>query len=119
MRNKSALCGICIFIMWFLFLNSTALASDESEHITKDVPFHNETDGRSIDSQFLYSDEMMLSDANILSTDIAKVAIGLATAAYTENEILRCYEEMEYSLIEKQNYDKNKRPATESVNSFV
>ncbi|MDO4549178.1 MAG: leucine-rich repeat protein, partial [Clostridia bacterium] len=84
-----------------LELPSSALAEglgyQEISYSYKDGAF-----GKSLASGFVYSDSMLLEDANELSTDVAKASVALAMAAYSSSEInsiLANNEKMGYSEV--------------------
>ena len=77
------------------------------------------TYSNNISSGFLYSDDMMLVNANELSPDIAKMAMGLANAAYKESEIKRCFSNMGYSLLGGDTYNYTKNTYTYTNNDYV
>jgi len=60
---------------------------------------------------FTYSDQMLLEDENTLSTDIAKVSVTLAMAAYNQSHVNSIYTQMGFDRIDdfssytKVNYD--------------
>ena len=70
-------------------------------------------------SEFIYSHDMMLSDATVLSTDLAKVSVGLACAAYKETEIKSCLvDQMKYTLVGNDTCNYS-RSATYTDNDYV
>ena len=96
----------CILVCILIFSKETF--AEENNYIT--VSFKN-----NISSEFLYSDDMMLANANELSGDIAKMAMGLANAAYEYKDISNCFSDMGY-LFKPYNYS---RQATYANNDFV
>ena len=106
--NVLFLVMICI-----LCFSKEVFAEDIEDDYYKTVTY-----SKNISSGFLYSDDMMLVNANELSTDIAKIAMGLANAAYEENEIKNCLFNMGYALFGGNTYNYS-RDATYSDNDFV
>ena len=86
--------------------------AEESNYITV-------TYAKNINSGFLYSDDMMLTNANDLSTDIAKMAMGLANVAYSEKAVKQCLSDMEYSLLGGDTYNYTKNTYTYTNNDYV
>ena len=88
------------------------------EEKDKWVSFKAVNDGHTLSSKFYYDDSMMLTDANVLSPNLAKVAVGLASAAYIQGDIEQCFGDMEYELLGGQSYNYGK-PTTYENNDFV
>ena len=84
---------------------ATAGADEEKD---KWVSFRAVNDGPTLNSKFYYDDSMMLTDANVLSPDLAKVAVGLASAAYIQGDIVQCFRDMDYELLGGQSYNYGK-----------
>ena len=103
---------IFFFIIICILLFSKETFAEENNYMT--VTYSN-----NIQSGFLYSDDMMLVNANELSTDIAKMAMGLANAAYKESEIKSCLSNMGYSLLGGDTYNYTKNTYTYSNNDYV
>ena len=77
------------------------------------------TDRNGVSCGFTYNDGMMLTDANELSPDLAKVSVCLADAAYDEKSIVEnCISGMKYKLIGGTTYNYDKK-ATYDDNDFV
>ena len=100
----------CMLVCILLFPKETF--AEESNYITV-------TYAKNINSGFLYSDDMMLTNANDLSTDIAKMAMGLANVAYSEKAVKQCLSDMEYSLLGGDTYNYTKNTYTYTNNDYV
>ena len=100
----------CMLVCILLFPKETF--AEESNYITV-------TYAENINSGFLYSDDMMLTNANDLSTDIAKMAMGLANVAYSEKAVKQCLSDMEYSLLGGDTYNYTKNTYTYTNNDYV
>ena len=74
---------IVVFLVFTLMFTS-GLSQAENE----DNGFISIADSKTVTysyTGFTYNDEMLMVDANALSTDIAKASVALATAAYDSN----------------------------------
>ena len=92
----------------------------ESSDTIHNVDYSYTSDNKKYYQTFEYQDEMLAADSGTLSTDLAKVTVGLATAAYDEREITACLSSMNYTLVASKtfNYD-GVRKATYEDNDFV
>ena len=92
----------------------------ESSDTIHNVDYSYTSDNKKYYQTFEYQDEMLAADSGTLSTDLAKVTVGLATAAYSESEITACLSSMNYTLVDSKtfNYD-GVRKATYEDNDFV
>ena len=115
-ENNRSICfkfgRMFFFVMICILLFSKETFAEENNYMT--VTYSN-----NIQSGFLYSDDMMLVNANELSTDIAKMAMGLANAAYKESEIKSCLSNMGYSLLGGDTYNYTKNTYTYTNNDYV
>ena len=59
----------------------------ESSDTIHNVKYSYTSDNEKYYQAFEYQDEMLAADSGTLSPDLAKVTVGLATAAYAESEI--------------------------------
>ena len=92
----------------------------ESSDTIHNVKYSYTSDNEKYYQAFEYQDEMLAADSGTLSPDLAKVTVGLATAAYAESEIKACLSSMNYTLVDSKtfNYD-GERKATYEDNDFV
>ena len=92
----------------------------ESSDTIHNVDYSYTSDNKKYYQTFEYQDEMLAADSGTLSPDLAKVTVGLATAAYAESEIKACLSSMNYTLVDGKtfNYD-GERKATYEDNDFV
>ena len=92
----------------------------ENSDTIHDVKYSYTSDNKKYYQTFEYQDEMLAADSGTLSPDLAKVTVGLATAAYAESEIKACLSSMNYTLVDGKtfNYD-GERNATYEDNDFV
>ena len=81
-----------------LFANAESTASDGYIEVT--TPYKEVFSAKTLTTGFLYSDQMLLVDQNALSTDIAKVSVALAMAAYNESHIDDVYTKMGFERID-------------------
>ena len=100
----------CVIVCILTF--SKEVFADENKYITV-------TYKKNISSGFLYSDDMMLTNANNLSTDVAKMAMGLANVAYDESAVKQCLSTMGYSLLGGDTYNYTKNTYTYTNNDYV
>ncbi len=115
-RYKSILVGAILVLV--AMLSSTTLyasTNDTGTNSFDETDFIDVSYNSSLSSNFKYDDSMMLTDANNLSGDLAKVSVGLAVAAYEQGEIVKCFDKMEYE-VSTYNYEKT---STYENNDFV
>ena len=72
----------------------------ESSDTIHNVDYSYTSDNKKYYQTFEYQDEMLAADSGTLSPDLAKVTVGLATAAYAESEIKACLSSMNYTLVD-------------------
>lgn len=88
---------VLLFAMLMALMASTALAQSG---LGKEIREYTRFSGRtSIDAptDFLYRDDMLMTDARALSSDLAKASMCLADAAYSESTVGKLLDKMGYS----------------------
>ena len=118
MIRRTPVLLVCLLLSFAFSLqvvsgSSVSVENADPEYLATDVGFSTSTEGKSFSSQFYYNDEMMLSDATVLSTDLAKVSVGLAAAAYKEDVIKSCLSSMEYDLVGGKPFNYDRTPSYE------
>ena len=124
-RNIVMLVIVFVAVMAVLIHSYAEESNVSQEEIESSDTIHNvdysyTSDNKKYYQTFEYQDEMLAADSGTLSTDLAKVTVGLATAAYDEREITACLSSMNYTLVASKtfNYD-GVRKATYEDNDFV
>ena len=84
-------------------LNNENILNNETQSSSeyKEVSYNFHKTNNQYEYKYLYNDDMLLVDANELSTDLAKVTVNLATAAYSEYNITKCLQKMGYTLLDE------------------
>ena len=124
-RNIVMLVIVFVAVMAVLIHSYAEESNVSQEEIESSDTIHNVNYSYTSDNEkyyqaFEYQDEMLAADSGTLSPDLAKVTVGLATAAYSESEITACLSSMNYTLVDSKtfNYD-GVRKATYEDNDFV
>ena len=124
-RNIVMLVIVFVAVMAALIHSYAEESNVSQEEIESSDTIHNVNYSYTSDNEkyyqaFEYQDEMLAADSGTLSPDLAKVTVGLATAAYAESEIKACLSSMNYTLVDSKtfNYD-GERKATYEDNDFV
>ena len=124
-RNIVMLVIVFVAVMATLIHSYAEESNVSQEEIESSDTIHNVNYSYTSDNEkyyqaFEYQDEMLAADSGTLSPDLAKVTVGLATAAYAESEIKACLSSMNYTLVDSKtfNYD-GERKATYEDNDFV
>ncbi len=124
-RNIVMLVVVFVAVMAALIHSYAEESNVSQEEIESSDTIHNVNYSYTSDNEkyyqaFEYQDEMLAADSGTLSPDLAKVTVGLATAAYAESEIKACLSSMNYTLVDSKtfNYD-GERKATYEDNDFV
>ena len=95
--------GLICVLLFALFLagGETVFADDSAIDDYKSITYSYPDSS----SGFLYKDDMFLTNAEELSTDIAKMSVGLAAAAYKQDSINSLLKDsMKFEVLKQENY---------------
>ena len=102
------------FVMLFFVMATVNASAETSDEITS-IGYSSLNDGKDYYSEVDFHPDMLFTDANTLSGDVAKLSMALASSAYQENRIANMLSTMGFSW---DSYDYS-REATYSDNDFV
>ena len=98
MNNKKAFIALFLLIVIVFSLN-VMIVIVKAENDGTNIEVHEVDLENYIHNSFIYYDEMLLTDAGMLSTDIAKASVALASAAYNQDAIDYALREMGFSKV--------------------